>query len=179
MGYSFRKKSRVDTIGWERPNEHQLEDGPKTGSTIYTAMSDDLVTWELGEPVMSGRWHYWDELIGSGPPPVLTDSGWLHIYHGVATHFSSSNIYQAGVCILDPDNPGVVVQRGAMNILEPRELYELTGQVPNVVFPSGMVVDENSESVRVYYGAADTCVGMVNTMISELVTLCHEPGMMH
>ena len=61
--------------------------------------SPDRTTWSswrrLG-PVMGGRFHYWDEYIGSGPPPVKTRQGWLHIYHGVATHFGSANIYQAG-----------------------------------------------------------------------------------
>jgi len=39
--------------------------------------------------VMQGRAHYWDELIGSGPPPVKTREGWLHIYHGIARHFAA------------------------------------------------------------------------------------------
>ena len=116
---------------------------------------------------MTGRPHYWDELIGSGPPPVKTREGWLHIYHGIATHFASSNIYQAGVCLLDLDDPTRVLARGVNNILEPREMYELVGQVPNVVFPSGMIVEEYDDQgfafpdsvVRVYYGAADTLGG--------------------
>ena len=54
---------------------------------------------------MHGRPHYWDERIGSGPPPVKTRKGWLHIYHGVATHFGAANIYQAGVVLLDLRDP--------------------------------------------------------------------------
>ena len=117
---------------------------------------------------MEGRPRRWDELIGSGPPPVKTREGWLHLYHGVATHFGAANVYQAGVALHDLDEPWRVLHRGAFNILEPREPWELTGQVPNVVFPSGMIVERvdgngfaiDDSPVRVYYGAADTVVGV-------------------
>lgn len=139
--------------------------------------SMDLLHWKPAQSIISGRFHYWDELIGAGPPPIKTRAGWLQIYHGVATHFGSANIYQAGVMLLDLQNPGHVIGRGRYNILEPRELYELTGQVPNVVFPSGAIV-ENVDSdgfakpnsrVLVYYGAADTCVGLATATIDELI----------
>ncbi|MCI0516175.1 glycoside hydrolase family 130 protein [candidate division KSB1 bacterium] len=161
----------------DRPNQVQLADGPRSGNTICLSESTDLLHWQMIQPVMSGRFHYWDELIGAGPIPIKTEAGWLQIYHGVATHFGSSNIYQAGVALLDLENPGKVLNRGRYNILEPRELYELTGQVPNVVFPSGAVV-ENVDArgfanltspVYVYYGAADTCVGLAITTIHKLI----------
>ena len=76
---------------------------PATPSSC--AASDDLITWEEVGPVMAGRPGRWDELIGSGPPPVKTREGWLHLYHGVATHFAAANIYQAGVVLLDLDDP--------------------------------------------------------------------------
>jgi len=75
-----------------------------------------------------------------------------------------------------------VLARSRNNILEPRELYELVGQVPNVVFPSGMIVEEYdadgfakpNSPVRVYYGAADTVVGLATTTVAELVTAARE-----
>ncbi|MEM7230232.1 MAG: hypothetical protein AAF432_15605 [Planctomycetota bacterium] len=173
-GVLFPQRINGSWMRLERPNETQLDDGPRTGSAIHVSTSTDLVDWTVGRKVMRGRPHYWDELIGSGPPPVLTDRGWLHVYHGVATHFASSNVYQAGVVLLDADEPSRVIARGAMNILEPREIYELVGQVPNVVFPSGMVVDAGG-AVRLYYGCADTCVGRVHTSVDELLALCEEP----
>ena len=91
-------------------------------------------------------------------------------------HFASSNIYQAGVSMHDLSNPSIVLSRGKYNVLEPRELYELTGQVPNVVFPTGMIVesyddgfaDINSQ-VLIYYGAADTVVCLAKSTIKELI----------
>ena len=161
----------------QRPNRARREEAPSTGDTITLARSEDLSRWTDLGPVFSGRPQRWDEWIGSGPPPVKTRDGWLHLYHGVATHFAAANIYQAGVVLLDLENPLRVVARGAFNILEPRELYELTGQVPNVVFPSGMIVESFDDegfarpdsAVRVYYGAADTVVGLATTTVTELI----------
>jgi beta-1,4-mannooligosaccharide/beta-1,4-mannosyl-N-acetylglucosamine phosphorylase len=176
-GVLFPEKVGGLYLRLERPNKARLEGGPTTGTEIWLAGSDDLIRWKRLGPVMGGRFHYWDEFIGSGPPPVKTRRGWLHIYHGVTTHFGSANIYQAGVALLDLRDPTKVVGRSRGNILEPREPYELSGQVPNVVFPSGMVVEEfdaegyalPSSPVKVYYGAADTAVGLAETTVSELL----------
>jgi predicted GH43/DUF377 family glycosyl hydrolase len=164
---------------FERPNTHQGQDGVKTGSRITCSHSEDFLHWIEVAEVFSGRAHYWDELIGSGPPPLKTAAGWLHIYHGVATHFGSANIYQAGVSLQDLERPWITLSRGKYNILEPRETYELTGQVPNVVFPSAAIplrkdadgfIPLESE-VYVYYGAADSCVALAICTIRDL--LCH------
>jgi beta-1,4-mannooligosaccharide/beta-1,4-mannosyl-N-acetylglucosamine phosphorylase len=176
-GVLFSEKINGKYMRLDRPNKVQLEGGPSSGSTIWLSESEDLINWLEVRPVAHGRPHFWDELIGSGPPPVKTEAGWLHIYHGVATHFGSSNIYQAGVLLLDLNDPSRVINRGKCNILEPRESWELTGQVPNVVFPSGIIVDKYDEDgfadldsqVFVYYGAADTSVAVAQTTIRELL----------
>ncbi len=176
-GVLFSEKIDGKYLRFDRPNKVKLNDGPTSGSTIYLSESDDLLNWKTVKPVMSGRFHYWDENIGSGPPPVKTREGWLHVYHGIAIHFASSNIYQAGVAIHQLNDPSKILYRGKYNILEPREFYELTGQVPNVVFPSGMIVEEfdgdgfalPESKVLIYYGAADTVVGLAETTIKELI----------
>ena len=181
-GVLFPEKIAGKFLRLDRPNKARLEGGPTTGSTVWLSESVDLIHWRPRAPVMSGRFHYWDEFIGSGPPPVKTRRGWLHVYHGVAGHFGSSNIYQAGVVLLDLHDPAKIVGRCRCNILEPREPYELAGQVPNVVFPSGMIVEEvDSEGfaaleseVKVYYGAADTVIGLATTTIRELTDAAME-----
>ncbi len=182
-GVLFPEKVGGLYVRLERPNTSRHAGGPKTGSEIRLAGSKDLVKWRSLGRVMGGRFHYWDEYIGSGPPPVKTRQGWLHIYHGVATHFGSANIYQAGVVLLDLKDPTKVLGRSRFNILEPREPYELMGQVPNVVFPSGMVVEDQDDEgfakpgspVKVYYGAADTSVGLALTTVGELLEAASEP----
>jgi beta-1,4-mannooligosaccharide/beta-1,4-mannosyl-N-acetylglucosamine phosphorylase len=184
-GVLFPEKVGGVYLRLERPNRARQAGGPTTGSEIWLAESDDLVRWRPRGPVMAGRFHYWDEFIGSGPPPVKTRRGWLHVYHGVATHFGSANIYQAGVSLLDLGDPSKLLGRSRGNILEPRETYELAGQVPNVVFPSGMIVEEldadgfapPSSPVRIYYGAADTVVGLAETTVGELLAATAEPSL--
>lgn len=176
-GVLFSEKIGGRYLRLDRPNTVQLEGGPISGCAIWLSESDDLLKWKPVAPIFAGRFHYWDELIGAGPPPIKTRHGWLCIYHGVATHFAGSNIYQAGVFLLDLNDPTKLLARSRCNILEPREIYELTGQVPNVVFPSGAIatqVDDEGfakmdSEVLVYYGAADTVVGLATTTIKELL----------
>jgi beta-1,4-mannooligosaccharide/beta-1,4-mannosyl-N-acetylglucosamine phosphorylase len=164
----------------DRPNDRRSSGGPSTGRGIVLLASDDLVHWEDLGPVMTGKPHYWDELVGSGPPPVKTREGWLHIYHGVATHFLGANLYQAGAVLLDLEDPRRVLARTRDNLLEPRETWEVTGQVPNVVFPTGLTVSETDEEgfavtsseLRLYYGAADTVVGLAVSTVAEVLAAC-------
>ena len=177
-GVLFPEKYNGSYIRLDRPNQ-QFNSNVKSGSKICLSSSENLLKWNHVSTVMVGRDHYWDELIGAGPPPVKTESGWLLIYHGVALHFQSSNIYQVGVALLDLKEPSKLISRSKYNILEPRESYELTGQVPNVIFPSGMIVENYDESgfaklnseVKIYYGAADTCIGLAESTIGELISM--------
>ena len=164
----------------ERPNRAARPGDPASGEEIVLSLSEDLVSWREAGVVMRGRARYWDERIGSGPPPIRVEEGWLHVYHGVATHFQSVNVYQAGVVLLDAEEPRKVLARTRDNVLEPRESWEMVGQVPNVVFPSGLVVPgltpgevaPRDARVLVYYGAADTCVGLAVTTVGELLDAC-------
>ena len=181
-GVLFPEKIGGRYLRMDRPNKARHAGGPTSGSTIWLSESDDLLTWRPVAPLIQGRFHFWDEFIGSGPPPVKTRRGWLHVYHGVAGHFGSASIYQAGVMLLDLSDPSKVLGRCRRNILEPREIYELAGQVPNVVFPSGMIVEDYDaegfalpdSEVKIYYGAADTCVGLATTTVADLLRAADE-----
>ena len=179
-GVLFPERINGQIFRLDRPNHPQGDNDPGSGEMIWLVSSRDFKRWIPHSPVLHGHPHYWDELIGSGPPPVKTRDGWLLVYHGVATHFSSANIYQAGAALLDLKDPSHIVGRTRYNILEPREMYELIGQVPNVVFPSGMIVwDTDDEGfalpdsrVSIYYGAADTSVCVAESSIAELIDAC-------
>ena len=181
-GVLFPEKVNGKYLRMDRPNKARHSGGPTSGCTIWLSESDNLLDWSPVAPLINGRFHYWDEYIGSGPPPVKTRQGWLHIYHGVAGHFGSANIYQGGVFLLDLNDPSKVLGRCRCNILEPREIWELAGQVPNVTFPSGIIVEKfdndgfalPSSEVKIYYGAADTVVGLAITTISELLIISME-----
>ena len=185
-GVLFPERRNGRFLRLDRTNRIQLADGPTTGDEIVLSESDDLVEWRSLGPVLTGRPRLWDERIGAGPPPLRTRHGWLLVYHGVATHFSGANIYQAGAALLDLEDPRQVLARTRDNILEPRKLYELVGQVPNVVFPSGWIVDGEDDDgfapeearVHLYYGAADTSVCLANSTVGRLLEAC-EPVNSH
>ena len=179
-GVIFPEKINGSYYKLERPNDFQIEGGPLTGNSITISKSNNLFEWEVIKKIAYGNKNYWDELIGSGPPPVKTRKGWLSVYHGIAMHYAP--IYQVGVMLFDLDDPSKVIARGSQNILEPREYFELVGQVPNVIFPTGLIVEEYDDEgfakeeseVKLYYGAADTSIGLATSTVSQLIKNCYE-----
>jgi predicted GH43/DUF377 family glycosyl hydrolase len=139
---------------------------------ILLSRSADLSSWSAPEQVMQprdGAW--WDSLrIGIGPPPLRTKHGWLLVYHGVKGTISG-DIYRAGLALLDLDEPTRVLRRAQSWVLAPLALYERTGDVPNVVFPCGLVHDAASDEVRLYYGAADSSICLATAQLDDLIEL--------
>ena len=106
----------------------------------------------------------WEELkIGSGPPPIKTEHGWLLIYHGV----NKDLVYSAGAVILDLKNPFKVISRTKEPILQPEEPYERIGDVNNVVFPTGACIMDGK--LFVYYGAADKVCCLATAELENLI----------
>ena len=70
---------------------------------------------------------------------------------------------------MDTDHPSVVKYRCENFLLTPEEWYEERGFVPNVTFPCATIHDSNSGRIAVYYGAADTYVGLAFTTVGEIV----------
>lgn len=135
--------------------------------SIWLAESDDLLHWpeELMRCILSPRpGSGWDsKRIGGNGPPIATEHGWLTLYHG----YDKDHVYRIGVCLLDLENPGIVINRPQEPILEPEEEWELHGNVPNVVFSSANPVVERT--VHVYYGAADRVIGLATASLDELI----------
>ena len=148
---------------------------PKTEYTgargeIYLSRSADLVSWSTAEQVMQPRpGPWWDSLrIGIGPPPLLTEHGWLLVYHGVRDTVAGQ-VYRVGLALLDRDEPTHVLHRLPAWILGPHEPYERTGDVPNVVFPCGLVHDAASGDIRLYYGASDSSICLATAQLDDLL----------
>ncbi len=146
---------------------------PTTGFThpgISLSRSNDLISWSPPEAVMQprqGAW--WDSLrIGIGPPLLKTEHGWLLVYHGVKETVGGA-IYRLGLALLDLDDPTQVLSRGHNWILGPLETYERTGDVPNALFACGLLHDADSGELRLYYGAADTSIGLATAQLDDLL----------
>jgi beta-1,4-mannooligosaccharide/beta-1,4-mannosyl-N-acetylglucosamine phosphorylase len=60
------------------------------------------------------------------------------------------------------------------NIVGPSEIYEITGDVPNVVFPCAALTDAQTGRIAIYYGCADTVVGLAFTTVDELMAAMEE-----
>jgi predicted GH43/DUF377 family glycosyl hydrolase len=144
---------------------------------IWLSRSQDLHSWAPPEPVLAARpGGWWDSArIGIGPPPIETPEGWLMIYHGVR-QTAAGALYRAGLALLDLEQPTRVRRRCAEWVLGPREGYELTGDVPGVVFPCGMIYRPDSDELRLYYGAADSCVALATASLSEVLAFVLDHG---
>jgi predicted GH43/DUF377 family glycosyl hydrolase len=139
-------------------------------ANMWLSFSSDLHNWgdhcEMLE-AREGAW--WDAgKIGLSPPPLETPEGWLVIYHGVR-HTPAGLIYRFGLALFDLEDPRVLIRRGEEWIFGPSEPYEMTGDVPNVVFPCGLVHDRDRDELRLYYGAADTSIALATAKLSDLL----------
>jgi predicted GH43/DUF377 family glycosyl hydrolase len=159
---------------------HRTASARSGRSEVWLSRSADLRSWDSPQLVMrarAGAW--WDTVrIGMGPPPLRTPHGWLGFYHGVK-HLAGALLYRVGVVLLDLAQPWRVRRRGEGWVLAPTVAYERSGDAPNVVFPTGLIHDEGQDRLRLYYGAADTCVAMATASYREVlahVLSCPEPA---
>jgi beta-1,4-mannooligosaccharide/beta-1,4-mannosyl-N-acetylglucosamine phosphorylase len=145
---------------------------------IYISQSPDLIHWGRHRRVMGrggdehGLW--WQRTkIGAGPVPIETAEGWLMIYHGVLDTCNGF-VYHMGAAILDREQPWKVVYRCKNILLAPEADYEVSGHVPNVVFPVAALCDEALDRLAIYYGAADTVTCLCYSRLSELMSYIKE-----
>ena len=140
------------------------------GAHMWISWSPDLRHWGDSRILLSAReGGWWDaNKIGLGPPPLLTDRGWLLCYHGVRQTVSGS-IYRLGLALLDRDDPSTVIARGREWVFGPQTIYERSGDVPDVVFPCGWILGDDGDQVRLYYGAADSVVCVATASLRELL----------
>ena len=104
--------------------------------------------------------------IGGGCPPIETEDGWLFVYHAVE-QTAQGRVYHAALALLDLEDPTKEIARLDYPLFSPTEEWELKGDVDNVVFPSGAVVE--GDQLHIYYGAADRCIGAKTVGVKELL----------
>lgn len=148
-----------------------------TGSHIWMSFSPDLRHWGSHRVMLHARrGGWWDaRKVGLSCPPIETPRGWLMMYHGVRIT-AAGCLYRLGLALMDLETPELCLLRGEPWFFGPEEDYERGGDVGNVVFPCGYTVDDDNDSVNVYYGAADTSVGLARTKISIMLRWLDENG---
>jgi len=138
---------------------------------MWINKSADLIHWGGHRFLMRGRKGTWETLkIGASTQPVKTKAGWLLLYHGVRG-FGHSMSYKLGVVLLDKERPWKVIGRSSSPILAPVMGYERIGDVNNVIFSSGWII-ENDGTVKIYYSGADTNICLATTTIDYLLSQC-------
>ena len=104
-----------------------------------------------------------------GAVPVKTDQGWVFIYSHIQNYQDQNKrIFGIEALLLDLDDPSRIIGRTQEPFLEPELEYELNGLIPNVIFPSGLII--RGSELWVYYGAADTVVAMAKLRLEAFLS---------
>ena len=99
---------------------------------------------------------------------LKTEHGWLLVYHGVKETVAGA-IYRVGLALLDLEQPTRVLRRTSSWVLSPHESYERQGDVPNALFPCGLIHDRERGELRLYYGASDTSICLATAAYDEVL----------
>lgn len=167
----FPEKINGQYVRLDRPYNCCTTTYAQSMAHIWISRSPDLIHWGEHRRVLKRGVTTWcgDKV---GPtPPIKTEKGYLEIFHGVQNCFSSWR-YSIGAALLDLENPEKVLGVMQSYLLTPEEEYEFHGVIPDVVFTAGAVVDWKTRTLKIYYGAADTCIGLAEGNLDEIIDAC-------
>jgi len=146
---------------------------PADGASIWITFSDDLTYWGSSTVVMTPRTGHWDSTrIGAAGPPIEIQQGWLLIYYG-EKQTSAGPLVRLGAAVLDKHNPEKVIARSNIPILAPREKYERIGDVSNMVFSCGALLEDDNQ-LKIYYGASDSCICLGTGDLDDIINVCYQ-----
>ncbi|MDD4690408.1 MAG: glycoside hydrolase family 130 protein [Eubacteriales bacterium] len=162
--------------------------------TVYSRGCDRFDLWMSKSPDL----RYWgdsslllavenvpfaNDKIGPAAPPIKTEKGWLTTFHSVDLDKSRGKNgwedkwqkrYCAGIMLLDLEDPSKVIGMSKEPLIVPEMPYETEdGYRTNVIFPGGMILEDNGE-VKIYYGASDTVECLATANVDDLIKLCTE-----
>ena len=148
---------------------------------IWCGRSPDLRYWGDHELVLGAEEvPFANSKIGPAAPPIKTPHGWLTTFHSVHINREINfggwepawhKRYDAGIMLLDLENPAKVIGICKEPLLKPEAVYEKVGFRNEVIFPGGMILEDSGE-VKIYYGAADAVVALATAHVDDLVKLC-------
>lgn len=168
-GVLFPRKINGKYMLLSRPSDT----GHTAFGDIFLSQSEDMIHWGRHRHVMSPKEPWESTKIGGGPVPIETSEGWLMFHHGVLTS-CNGYVYSFGAVLLDLEQPWKVILRCRPYLINPRELYEIAGDVPNVTFPCAAIPDAATGRIAIYYGCADTVTGLAFCQVDELVAFMRE-----
>lgn len=167
LGYIVAGEDNKDHVLFPRKIHGKYAAFHRRRPHVWIAYSEDLVHWPEKDmaPIYGPREaQRWDgNSVGSNGVPIETEHGWLVINHA----YDDDHVYRLGVILLDLDDPTRVIRRPDQPIFWPEELWELRGDVPNVVFSNASPVVDGK--VYVFYGGADHVIGLATCSLADLL----------
>lgn len=116
------------------------------------------------------RYHTIKELKnGEGPHPIKTSKGWLHLAHGVRGCASGLR-YVLYMYMTTLDDPTRLIAEPGGFFMAP-EGWEYVGDVMNVLFANGWIVDPDGK-VFIYYASSDTRIHVATSTVDRLLDYC-------
>lgn len=159
---------------YTRPQDGFIDAG--NGAGIGWALVDDMTRAEIREEKIIDRRYYHtikDAKNGEGPAPIKTSRGWLHLAHGVRACAAGLR-YVLYLYMTALDDPSRKIASPGGYLIAPRG-DERVGDVSNVVFSNGWIVNERNE-VFIYYASSDTRMHVATSTVDRLVDYCfHTP----
>ncbi|GGA90997.1 4-O-beta-D-mannosyl-D-glucose phosphorylase [Neiella marina] len=155
---------------YTRPQDGFISVG--SGGGIGWGLADSMENAEIKEElIVDGKVYHTIKEIknGQGPAPIKTDDGWLHLAHGVRNTAAGLR-YVLYMFMTDLDQPWKVTHMPAGHFIAP-EGAERVGDVSNVTFANGWVVNENNE-VFIYYASSDTRMHVATSTVDQLIDYC-------
>lgn len=152
---------------YTRPQDGFISTG--TGGGIAFGLSDDILNPVIdNESVIDERVYHtvYEGKNGQGPAPIKTDQGWIHIAHGVRNTAAGLR-YVLYVFATSLEEPDKIIAKPGGYFMAPFD-NERVGDVSNVLFCNGAVVNENDE-IFIYYASSDTRIHVATTNIDRLV----------
>ncbi len=152
---------------YTRPQDGFISVG--SGGGIGWGLSDSMENAEVKDEVIvdSKVYHTIKEVKnGQGPTPIKTDKGWLHLAHGVRNTAAGLR-YVLYMFMTELERPWLVTHRPGGHFIAPKG-EERIGDVSNVVFSNGWIVNEDNE-VFIYYASSDTRTHVATSTVERLV----------
>ncbi len=152
---------------YTRPQDGFIDAG--NGGGIGFGLAPSIANAVIKEEVIVDRKIYhtvYEAKNGSGPAPIKTTIGWLHLAHGVRNTAAGLR-YVLYMFVTDLDNLAKVIYKPGGYFLAP-EGEERTGDVSNVVFSNGWIADDDGK-VFIYYASSDTRMHVATTTIDKLM----------
>jgi predicted GH43/DUF377 family glycosyl hydrolase len=149
---------------------HRPVCGSLAAANMWISCSPDLIHWGRHHLLAATRpGSYWDSVrIGLSAQPLKTEDGWLVLYHGVKGT-GGGLLYRQGLLLLDLENPQRVLRRSNSWLFGPQTQDEIQGDVGNVTFSCGWILDEKTQQLHMYYGAADTVICLASAPMDEVM----------